>query len=106
MIQRVSTPSNNTPSFKKSSEKPTEHINDKINRVSPYVDSFISNAKQSTPMFLGVTALWAVFDKSSRKIPLKKAFMNNLKGFFVPVILISSALLSFVENKKPSKDKK
>ncbi len=106
MIQRVSAPSNNTPSFKKSFEKPSERINDKVNHVSPYIDSFVSNAKQSTPMLLGVTALWALFDKSSRKIPLKKAFMNNLKGFFIPVILISSALLSFIENKKPSEDKK
>lgn len=105
MIQRVSG-QNNTPSLKKSAENVKKKFHSKIDTAKPYADSFIKNAKQSTPVLLGVTAVWSIIDNRTKKVPLKKSLSNNMKGFFVPVIIFSSALLSFIENKKSSPKKK
>lgn len=68
-------------------------------KVCQYADSFVKHSAQSAPMLLALTGLWTVFD-SSRSIPLKKAAINNIKNFFLPVIIASSALLAVIENKK------
>lgn len=68
-------------------------------KLHQYTDSFVKHSVQSAPMLLALTGLWTVFD-SSRSIPLKKAAMNNMKNFFLPVIIASSALLAVIENKK------
>lgn len=105
MIQRVSN-QNYTPSFTKHQENPKEQFQQKIDKAKPYADSFLKHAKQSVPVLLGLTAVWTAADKYTRQIPLKKAFSHNMTGFFAPVLICSSALLSFVENKKtPGKEK-
>lgn len=78
----------------------------KENKVKPYFDSFIKHAKQSTPVLLILTGVWTAIDKGSKNISIKKSLMNNLVGFFIPVLVASSALLAGIENKKTSENKK
>ncbi len=71
-----------------------------------YMDSFIKNTKESAPMLLGITALWSVLDYGAGKAPISKTLANNLAFFFAPVLLLSSALIAGIENKKTSKSSK
>lgn len=71
-------------------------------KAKPYVDSFVKHAKQSTPVLLILTGAWIAIDKTSKNIPIKKSLVNNLTGFFAPVLIVSSALLACIENKKTS----
>ena len=71
-------------------------------KAKPYVDSFVKHAKQSTPVLLLLTGAWTAIDKTSKNIPIKKSLLNNLTGFFAPVLIASSALLACIENKKNS----
>ena len=66
--------------------------------VMRYADSFIKHSIDSAPTLTGLTLVWSFLDKS-RGIPLKKAFSNNIKNFFLPVILVTSAVTAFIENK-------
>ncbi len=68
--------------------------------IVKYADSFVKNAGKSTPVLLSMTLLWSFIDKNSTAIPLKKAFVRNMKGFFLPVLISSSALITYFENKK------
>ena len=79
---------------------------DKQNKSKLYFDSFVKHAKKSTPTLLILTGVWTAIDKTSRNIPVKKSLMNNLTGFFAPVLIASSALLAGIENKKSSESKK
>lgn len=100
MIQRVSIPNNSANSLKQNKQSGKMFINNKINMAKPYVDSFVKNSKKTAPVMAGLTAVWTAVDHTSKKLPLKKALTNNLKGFFLPVVLGSSVLLAVIENKK------
>lgn len=68
-----------------------------------YADTFVKHAKESTPMLLGLTALWSAIDYGTRNISVQKSILQNLSGFFIPVLVASSALLTAIEMKKTSK---
>lgn len=102
MIQKVSL---NFPSVNFSQNRADSKFNSIIKNpeVKEYADSFCRHAKESTPMLLGLTALWAALDYGSTQVPIQKTIKNNLKGFFLPVLVASSALLATIEMKKTSK---
>ncbi len=104
MIQRVSIPNNSTSSFKKNKQAVKTVAAKQINTAKPYVDSFVKNAKKSTPAIASLTAFWTLVDKSSKNISFSKSLTNNIKGFFIPVVVGSSVLLSLIENKKSSRN--
>lgn len=102
MIQKISS---SFPSVNFSQNKVESTFNSVIKNpeVKEYADSFCRHAKESTPMLLGLTALWAALDYGSTQVPIQKSIKNNLKGFFLPVLVVSSALLATIEMKKTSK---
>ncbi len=104
MIQRVSIPNNSKMSFKQNKQISKADSVKTLNAVKPYADSFISNAKKTTPMMLALTGMWTAVDVSSKKMPVSNALLNNIKGFFLPVVIGSSLLLSVIENKKTQKN--
>lgn len=106
MIQRVSIPNNSKNSLKQTRQSGKTIVSTQLNTVKPYIDSFVKNTKKSTPAIAGFTAFWTLVDKSSKNISLKKAVTNNIKGFFIPVLVGSSVLLSVIENKKSQKNNK
>ncbi|MBE7704586.1 MAG: hypothetical protein E7Z90_02090 [Cyanobacteria bacterium SIG29] len=71
-----------------------------------YMDSFVKNAKDTAPILLGLTALWSVLDYGNQKITMPQSLMKNLAFFFAPVLIVSSAIIAGIENKKPSKNSK
>ncbi len=103
MIQPVSQMSSFV-SFKKTNNQKKQ---DKKNNstIKKYSDSFIKHSTESAPMLLGLTAIWSLLDSSGRNIPVKKSIMNNLTGFFLPVLVFSSAILSIIENRPTNKNK-
>ena len=107
MIESVSITSVSAPIKHQNKPLPVAPLKSyKDNKVKPYFDSFIKHAKQSTPVLLILTGAWTAIDKGSKNIPIKKSLMNNFVGFFVPVLVASSALLAGIENKKTSENKK
>lgn len=105
MIQRVSM-SNRSVSFAQNAEKKPFISKESKEKVKPYADSFIKQASDSTPLLFAVAGGWTAYDVITKKAPLKSAIINNFLGFFAPVLLVSSAILSIVENKKTSKSSK
>ncbi len=103
MIQPVSNMRSSI-SFKKTNNQniKKEKNNSKLKK---YSDSFIKHSTESAPMLLGLTAIWSLLDSSGRNIPVKKSIMNNLTGFFLPVLVFSSAILSIIENRQTNKNK-
>lgn len=108
MIKKVSATESKR-SFPKEIKEKIKRSNATLKREikeRPYVDSFIKHAKDSAPVLLLITGFLSVVDHSSKKMKLTKTFKNNLFGFFAPVSIVSSAVLSILENKKPSKSSK
>ncbi len=68
--------------------------------IVKYADSFVNHSVKSTPVLIGMTFLWSLIDNASTAIPVRKALVRNIKGFFLPVLIGSSALLTYLENKK------
>lgn len=64
-----------------------------------YADSFLHHSVESVPAMLTMTVLWSYLDKAAGKTTFKNAFANNVKGFFLPVLVASSALLSYIDNR-------
>ncbi|MCD7779450.1 MAG: hypothetical protein LUH05_02110 [Candidatus Gastranaerophilales bacterium] len=81
-------------------------VNAKGETAKKYVDSFVKNAAQSTPVLLGLTAVLSVSDKNAKNIPMKTSLKNNFKQYFIPVLVCSSAVLSVIENKKTKNENK
>lgn len=107
MIQGISAVNNSTPIKKQN--QPLANSSVKLENEHPstrYVDSFVKHAKQSTPALLVLTGVWTAVDKVSKNMPVKKSLVNNLVGFFAPVLIVSSALLAGLENKKTPENKK
>lgn len=102
MIQRVSM-SNRSVTFAQNAEKNTFISGEKKSKIKPYTDSFLKHASDSVPLLLAVSGGWTAYDVVTKKAPLKSALKNNFLGFFAPVLVVSSAILSMVENKKTSK---
>ena len=70
--------------------------------ITRYADSFVKHSVDSAPVLSGLTLVWSVLDKS-RGIPFKKALSNNIKNFFLPVMLVTSAITALLENRKMNK---
>jgi hypothetical protein len=68
-----------------------------------YCDSFAKHTKQTLPTITLVTALWTMYDKSAKNIPLKTALKNNMLTLFAPVLLLSSTILATVDQKVKNK---
>lgn len=77
---------------------------DNPSRIQQYTDSFVKHTAESAPMLLAFTAMWSVIDNVSRSVPIKKAVINNMTNFFLPVTIVSSAVLAALENRKTSKN--
>ena len=67
--------------------------------VRQYADSFVKHSIDSAPVLSGLTLVWSFLDKS-RGVPLKKALSHNIKNFFLPVMLVTSSVTAYIENKK------
>jgi len=100
MIQRISSSISNV-SFKKSN-KSSNPIKSECarSRKGDYVDSFVKHTKESIAPMLALTGIWSILDNRVSAIPLKKAIPQNLIAFFLPVTIVSSAILAGMENKK------
>lgn len=96
MIQKVSM---NNISFYGKEENKKNNSNPVIKEGASYADSFVKHSVQSAPMLLALTGLWSFVDYKSAKIPMKTSLANNFKSFFLPVMLVSSLLLSVIDNK-------
>lgn len=68
-------------------------------KMGGYTDSFVKHSKQSAPSFFAVSAIWAYMDKKTGKSTFKNALVNNVKNYMIPIVLVSSVILSFIENK-------
>lgn len=97
MIQRVSDISNVT--FKSNKRNEDNQNQNFTGKLSSYADSFMRNSVDSAPLLLALTGVWSVIDKKTAKIPFKKALANNITRFFAPVLIFSSLVLAFIENK-------
>ncbi len=86
--------------FKKDLYSNPQNKNLYNNPAVKYTDSFVKHSVESVPALLAMTTLWAAIDKTSGKMPFKQAFANNFKVFFLPVLVASSALLSYIDNRK------
>lgn len=104
MIQRVSIPNKSIMILKQKEQKARLSSAKALNTLKPYADSFVSNAKKTTPAMIALTGMWTAADVSSRKMPVKNALSNNIKSFFLPVVIGSSILLSVIENRKTQKN--
>lgn len=76
---------------------------DKKNLHKAYTDSFIRNAKETTPMLLGLTSIISVMDYGKKQVEMKTILKKNLLRYFVPVLIASSTICSIIENKKEKK---
>ena len=76
------------------------------NKHTQFADSFLKNAKETAPTLLALTGLWSLLDYGTGKISMAKSLRNNLAFFFTPILIVSSALVAGIENKKPSKSSK
>ena len=103
MIQKVSAGNSYIRTAKTGNSKADSPLKKGMDTVKTYTDSFVKHTKKSAPIIFGLTTIWAIADRSEQ-LPFKKAFTNNLKNFFVPVLVMSSALLTIIENKKSKKD--
>ena len=101
MINKVSQMSFSANVINQSSQK-IKSQNPIINRKNPYV----KNAKETAPILLGLTALWSLLDYGTGKISMAKSVRNNIAFFFAPILIVSSALVAGIENKKTSKSSK
>lgn len=85
--------------FKNNSSAENSKLHKNKSAIGNYADSFLKHSADSVPTLLSVTAIWAGIDKTTRNIPFKQAFANNMKVFFLPVLVASSALLSYIDNR-------
>lgn len=81
-----------------------KNLNIMNTKAGRYAESFVKNAAESAPVFLGMTAIWASYDKTALKTTYKNAFYNNFKKFFLPMMVVSSAFLSYIDNKSNKKE--
>ncbi|MBQ9245434.1 hypothetical protein IJ182_04105 [bacterium] len=72
-------------------------------RAISCADSFIKHSTETAPTLLAITTAWSVFEKSVHKVPFKQSFNKNFKGYFLPVLIATSAIGAFIENSKPKK---
>ena len=100
MIQRISSGISNV-SFKRSEKSSNPIKSERVHsHKGDYVDSFVKHTKESVMPMLALTGIWSVLDNRVSAIPLKKAIPQNLIAFFLPVTIVSSAILAGMENKK------
>ena len=102
MIQSVSM-ANRSVSFAQNKEQKKIVTAKQKSKIKSYTDSFKKHAVDSTPLLLAVSGAWTAYDVVTKECSLKIALKNNFLGFFAPVLIASSTILSIVENKKTSK---
>lgn len=71
--------------------------------ITPQIDSFKKYAKETKPALLTIATGWTIYDIVSKTRSIPKSIISNYFGFFIPTLIATSAVLSYVENKKPSK---
>lgn len=71
--------------------------------MTPQIDSFKKYTQETKPALLTIATGWTIYDIVSKTRSFPKSIVCNYIGFFIPALIASSAILSFVENKKPSK---
>ena len=89
---------NNKISFKKQYTTDVKTEDKKILNKK-YVDSFLKNAKESAPVFLALTSVITVLDYGKKQADIKKLLKKNLLKYFAPVLISSSMLCAYIENK-------
>ena len=101
MINQISQ-TNTPPVF---SKKYTGNIKpqQKKSKFKTYKDSFIRNAKESTPMLLGFTSIITLLEYGKNQVEIPKLLKKNLLQYFAPVLVVTSALCAIIENKKSKK---
>lgn len=79
----------------------TTQKNNKLqnNIAVKYAYSFVKHSAESVPALFAMTALCSHLDKASNKMTFSQAFLKNFKGFFLPVLVASSAVLSYIDNR-------
>ena len=85
--------------FKRNSLATSKNIERQTSPVQKYTDCFLKHSAESVPALFAMTLLWSHLDKASGKMSFKQAFHNNMKSFFAPVLIASSILLSYIDNK-------
>ena len=75
-------------------------VEDKKVLYKKYADSFVKNAKETAPMFLALTSVITVLDYGKKQVDMKKLLKKNLIKYFAPVLISSSLLCSYIENRK------
>ena len=103
MINSISQLNCNTMSFRQQRNYGNSN-NTLKEKAVVFADSFAKHTVNSAPMLFSLTTVWALMEKSAKKISFSKAFANNVKNYFVPVILTSSIVLSIIENKERLKN--
>lgn len=89
--------------FKGNFQVTQKNMEKQNNTALKYADSFLHHSVESVPAMLAITTLWSYLDKTAGKMTFKQAFANNMKGFFLPVLVASSALLSYIDNRNAKK---
>ena len=93
---------NNSVSFRENyTSKPD--IEKKEFKYKEYTDSFVRNAKEATPMVLGMTSIITVLDYGKKQVDIPKLLKENMLKYFLPVLVATSALSTIIENKKSKK---
>lgn len=80
----------------------------KVDENSPYIlryaDSFVKHTVDSAPVLGALTVFWSFIDKG-RFGTMKKSLGYNAKNFLLPVMIITSGITAFIDNKKPKTKK-
>ena len=101
MIKAIPQVNNNT--FKKSTYTNEVKPQNKKELHKAYADSFLRNAKESTPMLLALTSIVTVLDYGKKQDNILKVLKKDMLRYFLPILIASSTICSIIENKKPKK---
>lgn len=106
MIQPIAqTSMSDSSNSRKAKTKVYSGVNQNSPYIARYADSFVRHSVESVPVMGALTVFWSFVDKN-RFGSLPKAIKHNAKNFFLPVVLITSAVTAFIENrtKKSAKE--
>ena len=101
MINKLSQVNNSVSFFGNYTEKPSAEK--QKYKHKEFTDSFLRNAKEATPMLLGMTSVITVFDYGKNQVEIPKLLKKNMLRYFAPVLIGTSVLSAFIETKKTKK---
>lgn len=101
-------PVSGTVNFGATQQNPQNKVDSgRVNKNSSYpvryMDSFVKHSVSSVPTLGALTVFWSFVDKT-RYGSVPKALGHNIKTFMLPVMVITSAVTAFIENKGPKKE--